>query len=434
MNEDTPRTWSQPTTVAELHLPPTFVADHCIRTLSYRGPMTPTEIARHWRIHDAVVSEVIEVLKATGLVQIDSRQATLERLGRVRLTDLGQARVAAARERTWYAGPLPVSLSDLAGRAGAMAAPDGMRDVVRAELGALAIEPCAADEIGQALASGATLAISGAAADEQHELARAFGWALIGEVTLPYAMFAAGAVVRMFDPRYHRPTASQSSAGDADDILRSHHDAGQQWATVARPAVTLTGGVLPSDVLPAYDDEAKFYLAPIPLAASGGVLCVADCGVNPSALADLARLWLIPGHEGAGIMLLRSGERIEVPWRAATVLFGVTPAILPMASRHAATYGVDISALPGGALVDFVARRLPEPTFPGETPAIVAGLLERWGLGRRAAAAQPCRYLRDRAAYEGAAFALTPEALRQAVEFAGVAALAPADQRPRAAA
>ncbi|MBI5285730.1 MAG: hypothetical protein HY874_11610 [Chloroflexi bacterium] len=434
MNEDLPRTWSQPTTVAELHLPPTFVADHCIRTLSYQGPMTPTEIARHWHIHDAVVTEIIEVLKATGLVQIDSRQATLERHGRVRLTDLGQARVAAARERTWYAGPLPVSLADLRGRAGDMPAPDGMREVVRAELGALAIEASAADEIGQALVAGATLAISGVAADEQHELARALGWALIGEVTLPYAMFAAGAVVRMFDARYHRPTTSRSSAGDADDILRSHSDGGRQWATVARPAVTLTGGVLPSDVLPAYDDEAKFYLAPVPLAASGGLLCVADCGVNLPALADLARLWLIPGHDGAGIMLLRSGERIEVPWRAATVLFGVTPDMLPMASRHAATYGVDIAALAGGALAEFVARRLPAPTFPDGTPAIVAGLLERSGLGQRGAAAQTCRYLRDRARYEGAEFALTPEALQQAVAFAGAAAVASDDQRPRAVA
>ncbi len=409
--------WSPPTTLAELRLPPSFVADHCIRTLSYQGPLTPAEIARHWRVHDAIVAEVVEALKAAGLVRLDAGQSTFDRLGRVRLSDAGQARVLAARQRTWYAGALPVSLAAFGQRLGRIATDDRFRDRLASELGALAFDAAAIDGIGQAVAAGAAVTLDGIAPDEQIEVADALGRALSGIVTLPYAVFAAGSVIRLFDARYHRTAEAGAVEDDGLDVLRSHREA-TQWASVARPAVTLTGGLLASDVLPAYDDEAHFYVAPVPLAASGGVLCITDCGSSADALSALARLWLSPGRHGAGIVLLRSGERIEVPWHAATVLLDVAPQDLPDAARRAIDYNVDASALADGALVSYISRRLGDTAIPEQAAASVAELLKRTGLGSRRAAADACRYLRDRAAYEGASFSLSPAVLEQAIDFA----------------
>jgi len=236
-------------------------------------------------------------------------------------------------------------------------------------------------------------------------------------VTLPYALFAAGAVIRLFDPRRHRPVDDRQQDDEGIDVFRSSRDA-TQWATVARPAITLTGGVLPSDVVPAYDEDARFYVAPPALAAIGGLLCIIDAGISPASLNDLAQFWLIPGGHGVGVVLLRSGERIELPWRAATALIGVAPLALPEPVRHAVAYAVHAGSLGDHLMSRFLARRLPMPAFPESLIGDIASRLQRSDRCTRTTAAAACGYLRDRAAYEGAAFVPSPSVLDEAVEFA----------------
>jgi len=415
-----------PTSLAELRLPPGFVADHCIRTLSYQGPMSAVDIAKHWRVRDSVALEVIDSLKGSGLVRAETGPTDLDRLGRVRLSDAGQARVTTARERTWYAGPLPVSLANL-GRLADSTACGCSPASVRAELSALAITRSLADELGQAMVGGATVALAGAGWDEQADIAAALGSTLTGQVQLPYAAFAAGSVMRVFDPSRHRIHEARAEEGEERDILRSRGGERTQWVTVAPPVVTLAGGIHVSDVLPAYDEEARFYLAPLPFAAWGGILCVMDSASDPAALADLARLWLIPGRQRTGIVLLRSGERIEVPWRASSVLFNATDEVLPAGVRDAVTYRVDISELRGEAIETFVARRLDDTAvFPPSAVSAVAELLGRVGLVTRTQAASVAQYLRHRAAYEGPGFSLARTTLQQAIDFASNAPQRPA--------
>lgn len=414
-----------PVSLVDLRLPPAFFADHCIRTLSYQGAMSAVDIAKHWRVRDSVAIEVVESLKASGLVRSETGPADLDRLGRVRLSEAGQARVSAARERTWYAGPLPVSLANL-GRLADTTACGCSPASVRAELAALAITRAVADEIGQAIVGGSTLALAGAAWDEQAEIASALGSTLTGQAQLPYAVFAAGSVVRVFDHNYHRVREQHSEEGEDLDVLRSHGGERTQWVTVAPPLVTLAGGIHASDVLPAYDQEAKFYLAPLPFAACGGILCVMDSASDPAALADLARLWLIPGRQRTGIVLLRSGERIEVPWKASAVLFNATEEALPAAVRDTVTYRIDIAELQGEAIETFIARRLDDAAaFPPSAVSAVAEWLGRAGLYTRAAAASAAQYLRHRAAYEGAGFSLDHAVLQQAIDFASQTPQAP---------
>jgi DNA-binding MarR family transcriptional regulator len=407
--------WPPPTSLAELRLPPTFVSDHGIRTLSYQGAMTPSEMAAQWRVHGSIVLEAIEALKAAGLVQLDGGPTSFER-GRLRLSQAGTARVAAARQRTWYAGPLPVSLSDVARRAGHGLAGVCSRDALRAGLNALSIEDAVADELGQAIGAGGSVWLTGADTGEQGAIAAALGRALTGEVTLPYAIFAAGSILRIFDGRYHHAEDEETLPDGDLDVLRTRREP-EQWLTVARPLVTLAGGVLPSDVLPAYDEEARFYVAPSLFAASGGLFAVLDGDTDLAALAGLARLWLIPGRYGTGIVLLRSGERLEVPWSAATVLFGERPAV-PQALAGAAAHRVDVSALAGEPLQRYVAARLDPAVFGEKAITAMCMLLEQSGCGSRRAAAMATRYLSSRAAYEGPAFTIRLPLLERAVDVA----------------
>jgi hypothetical protein len=326
--------------------------------------------------------------------------------------------VASARQRTWYAGALPVSLAEFTARStGATAQPMASAETFRAALGDVDIAQEAADAIGPAIAAATAVCIEGVAPDEHQAVAEALGRGLVGTTVLPYALFAAGAVIRCFDPTLHHLVDDPSRDDGGLDILRSSRDA-TQWTTVIRPSVILTGGILASDVVPAYDEDARFYVQPAPLAAAGGLLSVTDAATNPRALIDLARLWLIPGRHHTGIILLRSGERIEVPWRTGTALIGVAPDRLPEPARGAVTCWIDVGALSDEALPRFLGRRLDDAAFPGHVPGELASRIASAGLGRRSAAAAACSYLRDRAAYEGAAFSLTDQVLSAAIAFA----------------
>lgn len=418
MAADASPKWAEPTTLPELNLPPTFVADHCVRTLSYKGAMSSVDIARHWLVHDDIAFEVVESLKANGLVEPDSGQGGFERLGRVRLSQAGQAYVATARARTWYAGALPVSLDELEQRLRPAIGVLTGQDEVRAALEPFAIEDRLADEIGQAIASGAPVALAGIAYDEQADIATALGRTLTANVRLPYAIFAAGAVIRLVDARRHAAAMAAVQREGGTDILRSPTAASSRWMQ-ARPAVVaLSGGVLQSDVVPAYDEDAKFYVAPAPLVAYGGLLSIFDAASDPEALGELVRLWLVPGRHGSAVLLLRSGERIELPWRAATVLFGATPAALPAPLRDALFYAIDVSELSQASLRQFLLQRLLNAeVFTADVIDRLARGLDREGKATRTAAAGLARYVRDRAEYAGAAFVATPEFVEDAIGF-----------------
>ena len=409
---------AEPTSVAGLHLPPTFVVDHCIRTLAYHGALMPGELARHWRVQDSVATEVTESLKASGFIELAAAKPGFERSSRLRLTAAGEARVEVVRRRTWYAGPLPVSMREASDRMSEDKPLQLDRSAVERALCDLAIDAPIAMEIGQAVGSGATLALSGIAGDEQMAIAQAIGTAISGEVTFPYALFASGAIVRLFDARYH--VQPEQRLVEDDDILRNRETVAQ-WLSVMPPIVTLAGGIQPIDVAPAFDDAARFYLAPPPFAARGGLLAVLDSDESRRGLAHLARYWLMPGQRQTGVMPLRTGERIEVPWRAATVLLSVNPLSVE-ALEDSLAYSLDASALGSEQLVQFLSMRLqPVASISGPTIESIAAILQRASVHTRPAAARAATYLRDRAAYEGDAFSVTPSALEATLSFAASA-------------
>ena len=75
-----------PGTLADLHLPPTFVADHCIRTLASQGAMTLVELAKHWRVPGEVAAQALEPPKAAGLIETETNRSSIEALQKWRLS------------------------------------------------------------------------------------------------------------------------------------------------------------------------------------------------------------------------------------------------------------------------------------------------------------------------------------------------------------
>lgn len=399
-----------------LRLPPRFLTDHCLRTLYYSGPLSPLELAAQWHIPTAVAVSIVEVAKSAGVVEGDVAQSTFEQHARVRLTAAGREQLNSARQKTWYSGAVPVSVPEFSERAGRAVQGVVDRPAMHSALAELGLTDAQADELGQCAVSNDVVAITGAASDEQPTIARAVAGALQGDVELPYAIFAAGNVIRVFDPRHHQDATHSAADRDELDVMRVRRGEMTPWTRIGRPYVSLAGGVLMSDVTPPFDDDARFYLAPPPLLAFGGVLAVFDADADPGHLADLTRLWLMPGKHGAGILLLRSGERIELPWRATTLLFAWSAAGLRESARSCA-YHVELAPLEQAMLRHVLARRLSAlPLNPQIIEALASGLEQRQA-ATRTAAADAARYLLDATAYRAASLGFD-EAVRGAVSFA----------------
>jgi hypothetical protein len=246
-------------------------------------------------------------------------------------------------------------------------------------------------------------------------VAQALGESLAGNVSLPYAIYAGGTVIRVFDPRHHQLPHGQNAADDALDILRTPQEDESPWMDVRRPIVTLSGGLLTADVYPAFDEDARFYLAPPPLTAFGGVLAVFDADTQTAELGELARLWLVPGRHGEAVLLLRSGERIDVPWRASTLLFAADAGGVAAAAGIPA-YQIDLAPLTAALLRQMLARRLTALDSTTSLADQLSTALEANGLTTRRAAAMAARFLDDRAAYQGSADVIAA-AIPDAVAF-----------------
>ena len=105
----------------------------------------------------------------------------------------------------------------------------------------------------------------------------------------------------------------------------------------------------------------------------GGVLALCDAQHSDrEVLRELSRLWLTPGRQGIGMLMLRSGERIEVPWRATTLIMCDSPVVADVLG-DAVEYVVDASSITGRAMQAFLTQRLPD--------ARVLDLARRYGAG-----------------------------------------------------
>lgn len=406
-----------PTTVAQLSLPPTFVVDHCLRTLFYQGPLSPVELARHWHVHADVGFEVVERLKAEGVVQTEGINTNFERHGKVDLTALGRERVATARERTWYAGAMPVAAAEFRREMETSRRQGPTRGAIRAALARHYLDDRITDEIGQAIAGEGLVSVFGLTAAEQAAIAAAIGGAMEGEVLLPHALYAAGAVIRLVDGRHHQARRQDADSED-ENILRTSEE--EQWARIARPIVTVKGGLVASELLPAYDDEARFYIAPAPLAACGGMLAVLHGDISDAdALVALARLWLIPGRSRSGVLCLRSGERVELPWNASTLLLSTAPVAFPVAIADAlGVYTINASVLEPGSLPGFLADRLRVVAMPDALLQLAVERFEREAVSTRLVAAAFADYVRGRAEFERDDFRPTTDLIEEAIDFA----------------
>ena len=302
----------QPRTLAEVGLSKAFLTDLTLKIMHYSGTPSAAQLMRRLGLGQNMVQQILGALQEERLCEVMSQSDLFTGNYRYRLSERGTARASEALERTRYAGPVPVTAEQYAEVMRAQAAhretvPPGR---IKAILAESVLAPEVADAVARALYSGKTMMLYGPSGNGKTRIVESYAHSLEGGVLVPYAIYAYGQVIRVFDPSIHEPLEELDDANSARDDARLD----RRWVLVRRPAVLLGSEIGPESLDVAYDPQARFYQAPPHVKAQGGVLVADDLGRQRTSPRELMTRWLISVERGWDSLSLITGEKLTIPF------------------------------------------------------------------------------------------------------------------------
>ncbi|MCH7810152.1 MAG: hypothetical protein IH863_06205 [Chloroflexi bacterium] len=315
-----------PRSFADVGLSKAFLTDLTLKIMHYSGTPSMAQLAKRLGLAGDIVSQILEALTEERLVVVLSQSDLYTGNYRYRLSEKGQAHVSEALERTRYAGPAPVTADQYSSVMQKLF--EEKQEVSRHEITEAVKELVLTSEVSDALAralfSGKTSLLYGPSGNGKSVILENFSKGLAGHSYVPFAIYAYGQVIRVFDPSIHVPLDEDS------DEPKEKSDFDRRWVKVRRPAIVLGAEMDRSALDLAYDPQAGFYQAPAHIKAQNGVLVVDDFGRQRVTTTDLLTRWLIPLERGWDSLSMVTGEKLTVPFRL-QLLFGTNARVREVA-------------------------------------------------------------------------------------------------------
>jgi predicted ATPase with chaperone activity len=324
-----PEAPSAPENLQQAGLTLGFLSDMVLRTLYLRGGMLGLDLARLICLPFKVLEEALGFLKAEKCVEIAGGDLIGRISYRFNLTDIGRRRAQEALELCSYIGPAPVPLEDYVEQSyrQAVTAIEVSPDSLRASFSHLVINDELFNAVGPAIVSGKSVFIYGPPGNGKTSIAQAIGNFMNtcgGEIYVPHALLAEGAVVTLFDGAVHETGEGEDNdrLEDNEATIRRLLNAGTvdaRWVRIKRPVI-VTGGELNLNMLDLkYNPESNYYQAPLHVKANGGVFLIDDFGRQLCSPKELLNRWIVPLENRVDYLTLASGQKFQVPFEQLTM-------------------------------------------------------------------------------------------------------------------
>ena len=309
----------QPRTQPDTGLSRAFLTELALKTIHYSGQPSANHITERMCLPPAIVLDLLSMLADDHLCELVSTSNAMVGNYRYRLTSHGVDRVKDALERSRYAGPAPVTIEQYIEVMEQQRAvrPHPSRESIEAALSELVLAPDVADNVARSLHSGRCMLLYGPSGNGKTMVVESFASHLDGTVLVPYAIYAQGQIIRVFDSATHVPacaapgsTLPPASANDTWETTRPD----ERWVVAKRPIVMVAGELSAESLELAFDPVSRFYQAPPHLKAQGGLLIVDDFGRQRIRPEDLLNRWLTPLERGWETLTFQTGEKISVPF------------------------------------------------------------------------------------------------------------------------
>jgi predicted ATPase with chaperone activity len=289
-----------------------LVNDLILKMMHLSGQMAGFEIAGRLRLDYVCIHDLVAKLAAAGLIQsIGQAQQTARRLERLEegltytITDSGRDRAREAFDRNAYTGPAPVALDMYNQAIVRQGLPENFatRQGLAKALEELVLSDQTRKLLGPALNSRSSVFIYGHPGNGKSSIARSSRKLLGGGIYIPFAVCVDDQIIRIYDPIHHEPMGSAAAQAD------------QRWLVVKRPFVQVGGELDLSQLDLVYNEEAKYYEAPLQMKANCGIFLVDDFGRQEITPRRLLNRFIVPLEEGIDYLnLSAAGKKIEVPF------------------------------------------------------------------------------------------------------------------------
>ena len=300
-----------------------LLLDLCLKTIYFAGRPSARLIGSRMALPFSVVEELLKFLRRQEYAEIVASAGPGEAEYQYALTSRGTTKTQEVLEKSQYVGPAPVPFDvyvELTNRQSVRdldVDADGVAEAMRG----LVLAPQTLTQLGTAVSSGRSIFIYGDPGNGKSTIAAAIGSLLPGKVLVPHAVEVHGQVMRVFDPRIHRPVedpaAVSNVAGlrpDGSVLATDPQRDDMRWLLCRRPVVITGGELTLADLEPHYSLAGKFYIAPLQVKANNGLFVADDFGRQIIRPDELLNRWMLPMERGIDHLTLQTGETFEVPF------------------------------------------------------------------------------------------------------------------------
>lgn len=297
----------EPSNIDETGLDLSVIADLVLKVIYYNSLTTAQSIADTLCLpFFNVIDRALVVLKREEFIEVAGTNGFGELAYQYVTTPKGSNRAHQIIERSNYIGPAPVTLQAYV-------------EVVRGQaIGQIRIKPAdvrratsdlvlsddVLDTLGQAVNTGRSLFLFGDPGNGKTTIAERITDLLGGAVLIPHAIIVDGQIIKVLDFHNHVPVGTSNQRSDTD----------RRWVVCRRPSIIVGGELTLSSLDLVWDNDSKYYEAPLQFKANGGMLLIDDFGRQQVRPRELLNRWIVPLEKRIDYLTLHTGKKVEVPF------------------------------------------------------------------------------------------------------------------------
>ncbi|MFO7170645.1 MAG: ATP-binding protein [Chloroflexota bacterium] len=298
----------RPRRLEDTGLSMSYISDLVLRALYLIGEMTGQMMVDLLHLPwENVIDQAVAYLRREQMAEVKGAGGIGEKSYRYQATSKGISRAREVGERSQYLGPAPVPLSAYS-EIMARQTTQGLNvtdENIRSAFSHLVIGEPLLQQLGPAINSGRSIFLFGNAGNGKTSIAEAAARLLSDTIAIPYAVIVDGQVIRVFDPIHH----DQVALSPEQEILTD-----RRWVLSKRPIVVAGGELNMASLDLVYNEDSKYYEAPLQMKANGGLFLIDDFGRQQMRPRDLLNRWIVPLEKRVDYLTLHTGKKIEVPF------------------------------------------------------------------------------------------------------------------------
>ena len=298
---------AQPATLEETGLNRTFLTEQFLRILYNKGRATGMELAAAMGLFYRIIEQIIIDLRNVEQIDIVGQRGFGDINYEYVLTPRGQTAAQAAMEKVQYTGVCPVPLEQWIESVKAQTVKNVKvtRRNIRDAFEGLVIDESILNMVGPAVNSGSSVILFGYPGNGKTTIAERITYLMGDDIFIPYAVYADGAIIKLYDSVIHEPPRRPLP----EDTEYDH-----RWIRISRPVVIVGGELTLEQLNLVYNPTSKVYEAPFQMKANCGIFLIDDFGRQQVRVFDLLNRWIVPLEKRYDFLNTVSGQKIQIPF------------------------------------------------------------------------------------------------------------------------